>query len=115
MPQCPRCRQSVLAQAIACPHCHTQLKAYGHPGITLHRATEEGYLCTTCVYHTDDTCTFPQRPYATECTLYSPPQDASSAPSPPRRNLKLWLHRHGGWLLLVGLMVLCVVMVLTGR
>lgn len=46
------------------------LKAYGHPGITLHRAVGDTPLCESCTYHADDTCNFPQRPLAQECTLY---------------------------------------------
>lgn len=70
---CPRCHQLIDAQAIACPHCHAALKAYGHPGIPLFRATGEEFLCATCTYHHNDTCTFPQRPHAKECTLYTHP------------------------------------------
>lgn len=46
------------------------LKAFGHPGIPLHRASNGESLCQTCVYDADDTCNFPQRPHAKECTLY---------------------------------------------
>lgn len=46
------------------------LKAYGHPGITLHRAVGDLPLCDSCTYHADDSCNFPQRPFAQECTLY---------------------------------------------
>jgi len=70
MPNCPRCHQPIDAQAVSCPYCRTSLKAYGHPGIPLHRADGEEPLCQSCTYHADDTCTFPQRPYARECTLY---------------------------------------------
>lgn len=70
MPNCPRCHQPVNSKAVNCPYCKTPLKAYGHPGITLHRATGDQPLCTTCTYHADDTCTFPQRPLAKECTIY---------------------------------------------
>jgi hypothetical protein len=41
MPNCPRCHQSINPQAVTCPYCRTPLKAYGHPGIPLHRATGE--------------------------------------------------------------------------
>ncbi len=70
MPNCPRCHQPVDAQAVNCAYCHTPLKAYGHPGIPLHRADGEESLCQSCTYHLDDTCNFPQRPHARECTLY---------------------------------------------
>lgn len=67
---CPRCKKTVNSQAVTCPFCRTQLKAYGHPGIPLHRAAEDEYLCDSCTYNADDTCNYPKRPYATECTLY---------------------------------------------
>jgi hypothetical protein len=59
MPECPRCYQRVDSQAVACPYCKFDLKAFGHPGIPLHRASQDSYLCTTCLYHQDDTCNFP--------------------------------------------------------
>ncbi|HEY9846731.1 MAG TPA: hypothetical protein V6D03_11105, partial [Candidatus Caenarcaniphilales bacterium] len=67
---CPCCHQPVPTPAIACPHCRTLLKAHGHPGIPLHRALGEAPLCQSCLYHFDDSCTFPQRPEARACTLY---------------------------------------------
>lgn len=70
MSYCPRCQQSVDSQAIACPHCRNLLKAHGHPGIPLYRASGQAFLCQSCHYHLDDSCTFPQRPFARECTLY---------------------------------------------
>jgi hypothetical protein len=47
-----------------------EMMAYGHRGILLHRAGSDAYLCETCVYELDDSCSFPQRPEATACTLY---------------------------------------------
>lgn len=76
MINCPRCHQSVDTQAVTCPYCRTPLKAYGHPGIPLHRATGSASLCESCTYNADDTCTLPQRPLARECTLY---QDISQS------------------------------------
>jgi hypothetical protein len=67
---CPRCQQKVDSQAIACPYCRAELKAFGHPGIPLHRAAANEYLCKTCTYHLDDSCNYPQRPLAKACTLY---------------------------------------------
>jgi hypothetical protein len=87
------------------------LKAYGHPGIPLHRATGEEYLCQSCTYHADDTCTFPQRPYAKECTLY---QDISKSQleANQRRDvnswaiaIRNWIRRNQFWLLLLGLLL----------
>jgi hypothetical protein len=67
---CSRCNQLIDSQAITCPYCRTEHKAFGHPGMTLHRAKGKSYLCESCTYHSDDTCTFPKRPLAKECTLY---------------------------------------------
>ena len=109
MPNCPRCHQLVDAQAVSCPQCRMPLKAYGHPGITLHRATGTEYLCQSCTYHADDTCTFPQRPYAKECTLYQninwSQLEASQSYRPsPAIVLKSWFRRHQVWLILLGLL-----------
>jgi hypothetical protein len=75
MAMCPSCQQQLDAGAIACPHCGFLLKAHGHPGIPIHRSSGEEYLCETCVYHTDDSCNYPQRPQAKTCTLYTSPGD----------------------------------------
>jgi hypothetical protein len=112
MPTCPRCKQPVDAQAIACPSCRTALKAYGHPGIPLYRATGEEYLCESCVYHADDTCNYPQRPYAQECTLYQNPEMQRQQERSPRNrdfSLTYWIKRNAGWLILAGVAVLIVV------
>ena len=70
MVKCPRCHQRVDSQAVTCPKCNNQLKAFGHPGIDLHQTTDESWLCDRCIYHEDDSCNFPQRPYAKSCTLF---------------------------------------------
>lgn len=116
---CPRCHQIVESLAITCPHCRVTLKAYGHPGIPLHRATKGGYLCDSCTYHADDTCNFPQRPYAKECTLYQNLEE---------RKLKLqqqcqkssfgaianrWIQRHQALILLLGLLLVCLLIALS--
>ncbi|NES17477.1 MAG: hypothetical protein F6K41_00470 [Symploca sp. SIO3E6] len=111
MPNCPSCHQPINSNAIACPHCGMTFKAYGHPGITLHRAMGEEYLCGSCTYHEDDTCNFPQRPYAKECTLY---QDISQPQNEPIyaprygliKSIKLWCQRHPA---LLGIIVLVAV------
>lgn len=112
MPNCPRCHQLVDAQAVSCPYCRMSLKAYGHPGIPLHRATDEEYLCQSCTYHADDTCNFPQRPYARECTLYQNiawkqlEEKQQSYNASPAIAIKNWLRRNQIWLLLLGLLVI---------
>jgi C4-type Zn-finger protein len=70
MIKCPRCEELVNGQVINCPYCGNELKAFGHPGIPLHQTTDKSFLCDRCIYHHDDTCNFPQRPYAKTCTLF---------------------------------------------
>lgn len=70
MANCPRCHQLINNQVVKCPHCHTLLKAYGHPGIPLYQAIDVDFLCDRCIYHEEDTCNYPQRPYAKTCTLF---------------------------------------------
>jgi hypothetical protein len=119
MLNCPRCNQLVNSKAVNCPYCKTALKAYGHPGITLHRATGEEYLCSTCTYHVDDTCTFPQRPLAKECTLYhdiSQPQLENDKIYNPRRSLleslRIWCQRNPGLLGLLALIFISLLLAL---
>ncbi|MDX2213649.1 MAG: hypothetical protein SFY66_10190 [Oculatellaceae cyanobacterium bins.114] len=117
MLDCPRCHQPVDTQAIACPHCCTLLKAHGHPGITLYRATGQDSLCSTCTYHDDDTCNFPQRPFAKECTLYHNRAQPFLAhiSTKPRDSLRLWAQRNGGWLFLMGLVLVSLAIALSNR
>ncbi|HEY9653001.1 MAG TPA: zinc ribbon domain-containing protein [Coleofasciculaceae cyanobacterium] len=112
MQNCPRCHQSISSQSVNCPHCGTAIKAFGHPGITLHRATGDTTLCESCTYHTDDTCTFPQRPDAKECTLYNDmnkPQLKTSQIYTPRRgvlrSLNLWYQQNPAAIGLLGLVL----------
>jgi Double zinc ribbon len=119
MISCPRCHQSIDSQAVRCPYCSTVLKAYGHPGIPLHQAEEGRYLCDSCVYHEDDSCNFPQRPYATSCTLYrdksEPVVGELKSPLYPASfwgRFKTWCRRNRGWLLLLGLIVVSVLLAL---
>lgn len=115
MLNCPKCDQLISDQAIACPHCATVLKAYGHPGITLHRSTGGTSLCDSCTYDADDTCNFPQRPHAQECTLYHNrsqplvPNTAYQKPSGLLPSIRLWCQRNPG---LLGLIVLSLVSLL---
>jgi Double zinc ribbon len=113
MPTCPRCHQSVDGQAIACPYCRTTLKAYGHPGIPLYQAGKDEFLCETCTYHEDDTCNYPQRPYAKECTLYQNRlQPTSSVRYKPGAALNGWLQRNSTWLIWIALIVISFVIAL---
>ncbi len=115
---CPRCHQPVNSQAVTCPHCRVELKAYGHPGIPLHRATGEKYLCDTCTYHVDESCTYPQRPHAKECILYQniderqlelQQQNQSSSFGITVQN---WVRRNQALLLLLALLFICFLIVL---
>lgn len=105
MPTCPRCHQLITTEAVSCPHCRTALKAFGHPGITLHRAKGEEYLCDRCIYDADDTCTFPQRPHAKECTLFSDrqPQIEPTFSLTRKQSFRLWYQRNQA---LVGILAL---------
>jgi hypothetical protein len=119
MSTCPRCHQPVEAQAVRCPHCFRALKAYGHPGIPLHQATGDTFLCDSCRYHEDNTCTFPQRPYAKTCTLYRDRSESlgneshfSLYPSSSWGRFKRWCRSHQGWLLLFGSIAISVLIAL---
>jgi C4-type Zn-finger protein len=117
MPVCPRCQQFVESQAIVCPTCRLMLKAHGHPGIPLFRAEEDEYLCQTCTYHEDDTCNFPQRPFAKECTLYHNPQTSAQwlTYKPSRQALvQGWLRRNTP-LLIVAALLLISLLIALGR
>lgn len=105
---CPRCQKTIATQAIQCPYCGNILKAYGHPGMTLYQATNETYLCDTCTYHEDDTCTYPQRPYAQSCILYQNLLEKPEQPitAPLDRKIKNWCYRNRGLLLLFVLLLL---------
>ncbi len=115
---CPRCHQPVNSQAVNCPSCGTTLKAFGHPGIPLHRATSNNYLCDNCTYHADDTCNFPQRPYAKECTLYQDIHETQLNLQQQhlgytwRASVKNWINRYQALLLLLGLLLFCLIIVL---
>lgn len=91
------------------------LKAHGHPGMPLHRATSSEPLCLTCTYHADDTCTFPKRPEAMDCTLYddvNKPLSVSHVSYTGSDRLKTWAKRHASLLALLGLLLLSLMVVL---
>lgn len=70
MPQCFRCGSTIQTTDVQCKTCGAALKAFGHAGIDLHRATGDQPLCHTCLYHADDSCNYEKRPNAQNCTLY---------------------------------------------
>lgn len=115
---CPRCRQLIDSQAIICVHCRITLKAYGHPGIPLHQAVENKYLCETCVYEQDDSYNFPQRPYAQNCTLYQSVEESKSELGQHKNNSRLsanvkrWIKRHQGLVLVLALLSVCLLIAL---
>lgn len=118
MSECPRCHQAVDAKAIACPYCRTTLKAHGHPGIPLYRSTGIESLCKTCLYDADDSCTFPQRPDARECTLYqdvAAPIVAHSVKYKGEFFNKAWLRRNLVWVALLGLIVFSLLVTIARR
>lgn len=105
MPLCPRCQNLVTADAIRCPHCSTSLKAYGHQGIPLYQTEGEGFLCDSCLYHEDDSCTYPQRPYAKTCTMYCDRTAMAEEIVPPLQGwkaLQFWCRQNKGLLILLG-------------
>jgi hypothetical protein len=107
----------VDAQAIACPHCRYTLKAHGHPGIPLYRSDGKEYLCQTCIYDADDTCNYPQRPYARECTLYTnvqPGELIKSVTISPNRAVVLWFRRNAIWCIVLGLIAISLLLALAG-
>ena len=114
MPDCARCHQPVDARAISCPHCKTPLKAFGHPGIPLYRSASTEFLCTTCIYHEDDTCNYPQRPFAKECTLYHDKakplvaQKSRYISGGWPQSIKNWCQKNVVWLVLFGLIVISI-------
>ncbi|MCG6136697.1 MAG: zinc ribbon domain-containing protein [Nostoc sp. LLA-1] len=116
---CPHCHQLVDSQAITCPYCRTTLKAYGHPGIPLHRATGDEYLCDSCTYHADNTCNFPQRPYAKDCTLYENLEESKLRLQQQRNassfgaTLQNWVKRNQSLLLLLGLFFVCLLVAMS--
>lgn len=115
MPDCPRCHQAVETQALECPYCRTPLKAYGHPGMTLYQATGKEPLCLTCLYHEDDTCTFPKRPFAMDCTLYCDRTRLSTPTTPgysPGFQIQVWFKRNLTWIVLAGLILISLIIAL---
>ncbi|MTJ06360.1 zinc ribbon domain-containing protein [Anabaena sp. UHCC 0253] len=115
---CPRCRQLIDSQVITCPKCQLLLKAYGHPGIPLHRAQGNDNLCDSCNYHFDNTCNFPQRPYAKDCTLYQNIEESKLELQTQSFNQSLntkvnnWIKRNQTLLLILALLLVCLLITL---
>lgn len=118
MAKCPRCRQPIDSQAVTCPKCNNQLKAFGHPGIDLYQTTDESWLCDRCIYHHDDSCNFPQRPYAKKCTLfhdYELPlveENTAVANSNKIAGFKNWCFRNRGLIAIAILVLISVLLAL---
>ena len=100
MAKCPKCDRSIKPEALECPYCRNPLKAFGHPGIPVYQSLDDSWLCDRCYYHFDDSCNYPQRPYAKSCTMFhdkekplvEEPIHPSSRGS--LATIKFWLRRH---------------------
>ena len=115
MPTCSRCNQLVDSQAVSCPHCGNELKAFGHPGIPLYKAKDTTYLCDRCIYHEDDSCNYPQRPYAKTCTLFhdkSLPLVDEWQFSPPKykgiKAIQFWFSANRGLAIIILIVIISV-------
>ncbi len=117
MPNCPKCKQPVDSQAVTCPHCKNLLKAFGHPSIPLYQSEDETWLCDRCTYHLDDTCNFPQRPYAKSCTLFhdSATPLVAKIDTPASQlgwtGIKNWLYRNRG-IIAIALLILVSIVIM---
>jgi len=109
MPACHRCQSPVSSQAVTCPRCQAPLKAHGHPGIPLYRAPEGAFLCDRCAYHADDTCNFPQRPYARSCPLFVDRERPWPHPLPDRPSASAPAAGRQGWRRYRGLLLVLAV------
>jgi hypothetical protein len=119
MPNCTRCQRPVKAAALVCPHCQASLKAFGHPGIPLHRAPAGTSLCATCEYHADNSCDYPQRPNASECTMYRDRHQPLPAVRPNRPGQPSpapftapWWRANQVWVAIGVIVLLCLLMAL---
>lgn len=115
MSTCPRCHQPVNKQAVRCPHCGNELKAFGHPGIPLYQSTKDSFLCESCLYHEDDSCNYPHRPYAKTCTLYQDKNQPliSELPKPGfNKMVRFWIQKNWGLILLCSLVGISILLAL---
>jgi len=109
MNRCPSCQYPIFSDALRCPKCQTFLKAFGHPGIPLYQAEQGTFLCNNCIYHLDNTCNFPQRPYAKSCTLYQTENITLEPRKTSKTSLRSWVYQNRAWLFLIGLFLGCLV------
>ena len=116
MAKCPKCDRSIKPEALECPYCRNPLKAFGHPGIPVYQATEDSFLCDHCYYHHDDSCNYPQRPYAKSCTMFhdqEKPLVEEPVNSPSRGSIsaiKFWLRRYRGLIILLILIIISILL-----
>jgi hypothetical protein len=101
---CPRCGTPTSNRCLNCQKCGYSLESYG--AFKPELAAGSKILCTTCRYDRDDSCTFPDRPQATRCTLYRSLDEPAPVAYRPRFNIRnyIWVLVLGGLLLVsVGL------------
>lgn len=81
----------------------------------LFQATDEP-LCASCVYHADDSCNFPKRPYAMDCTLYQDGQQSQAVTQYDASfRLRRWVKRNTPLLWVIGLLGISLGVVLIRR
>jgi hypothetical protein len=83
----------------------------------LFQATEGEPLCASCVYHADDSCNFPKRPYAMNCTLYQDVQQPQAMAPQYDTSFRLqrWIKRNTPLLWVIGLLGISLGVVLIRR
>ena len=121
MISCPHCDRKINAQAVTCPYCNHPLKAFGHPGIPLYQAKDRSYLCDRCRYHQDDSCTYPQRPYAKICILFHDIDQPVIIQKPVYQpysftlaGIKAWGYRYRAWLAIAAILIFSLILALLG-
>jgi hypothetical protein len=77
----------------------------------LHHAKGNVPLCPSCAYDADNSCTFPKRPSAMDCTLY---QNSQTLPEATRQEIYRipWQRKNGFRLILAALIILAVIVAL---
>ena len=112
MPSCPKCQQPIAPKELSCPHCHTLLKAHGHPGMTIHYAQGDEPLCTTCALDADNSCTLAKRPQAQDCTLYLDQAALAAEMNPQPYRSGSALRKYQAWILLAGIVAIALLITL---